>query len=410
MALGLLIGPGTFALRLLLVDDALREVALARAAGSGAPLLLVERDAGLRGGIAVALEPAAAGEHPPPRWWFAGGRRWFALVAERRDLPGEPSAEEHVRVVASTPILALLRDTLVVTAIYALAAGLLVLAVRRRLLRAVDRALAPLREAAAEASALAALPPGELAGRRLAGAGDDEVGRFVEAVNRLLDRLAAALDASRRFTGHAAHELRTPLTELRGLLDVALRRGRSAEEMREVLDEVRQGVAGLGRVVESLLILARLDAGALERRTDRHRLVELVEDALRAEGMPPALAAGIPDALEVLGDGGLLTTAIANLLRNGELHGGGVTAVRGGREADRVRLVVEDEGPGPDLAADLFERFTRGRSRGDAPGVGLGLSLVSEIASLHGGHATLELRVGGGARAILDLPAAPSRE
>src|SRR5438067_10947151 len=97
-------------------------------------------------------------------------------------------------------------------------------------------------------------------GRRLPmAATGDELGDLSRAFNNLLDRLQESFARQKRFTGDASHQLRTPLTAIRGHIEVALRRERSAGEYRAVLSTVEQKAGHLQRIVESLLFLARAD-------------------------------------------------------------------------------------------------------------------------------------------------------
>jgi signal transduction histidine kinase len=149
-----------------------------------------------------------------------------------------------------------------------------------------------------------------------------------------------------------------------------------------------------------------------------------VREAVRAAG--PLGAAGPSDgpALEVtVGDevGDLVVQAdkrrlvqvVANLVANAERHGGGLAAVGLERGGDRVRILIDDAGPGVPAAyrRQIFERFSRAPAsagaRHDGGGVGLGLALVAEHVRLHGGAVWVEDRPGGGARFVVELPVRP---
>ncbi|RME24450.1 MAG: sensor histidine kinase [Deltaproteobacteria bacterium] len=401
---------GTAGLRPWLLDQALLDAAHVRAqAGLSGPLV-VEHTVVTEEELQVAVVDPDPSRPFRMRRWVDGGRYWLSLPVERVDLPGEPPDEQHRLVVASAPLLPMVEDVLALVAIYGVVAVLVGVTFRLRLLALMRDALEPLHSGAlsAEVLAEAACAPDaatKLRGQRLIGGGEDEAGRFVASVNRLLDRIEAMLDASRRFTGNAAHELRTPLTAIRGELELALRRPRKAGELQRTVQDVYEQVLELGKRVDALLLLARLDSGELDE-LDRVRVSAL--SLLRAAAGPRC--ADSVDA-EVAVVPALIDTALDNLVRNAELHGGGLQEARLEHGAGVVRFVVEDEGAGPAMHRPvatevLFERFNRGPSGARAEGIGLGLSIVAEIARHHGGRAYLEPRRRGGMRAVLELPVA----
>lgn len=274
------------------------------------------------------------------------------------------------------------------------------------------RALAPIDEVVRVARSLDAE---NLASRipTQAGAGR-EVQGLVAALNAMLDRIERSVGGLRRFTADASHELRTPIASLMGNLEVSLRKPRAAAELRGAMEGALEELGGLARLIESLLTLARSDAGELRLEpveTDVGKLVEgvlepyqeiAVERGIRLEARGGTAARVSADPL-------WLGRAVANLVDNAckfTPRGGCVTVcVQAGN--DHVRIFVEDDGPG--LADDerdrAFERFYRGESaRGGSDGFGLGLPLAREIAQAMGGGLVLEGRAGGGTVASLELP------
>jgi two-component system sensor histidine kinase QseC len=212
----------------------------------------------------------------------------------------------------------------------------------------------------------------------------------LQSVNDLLQRLARALDNERRFTADAAHELRTPLAAIKVQAEVA-RGARDAQERERSLAGIVAGVGRTTHLVEQLLTLAR--AEALDPRLlETIDVAELVarragvhaESALRREielgvsAGPGCVVRGAPTMLEALVD---------NLLENAIRYTqeGGRVEVSVARNGDFVALSVRDNGPGlvPEARARMFDRFYRGPG-GDAPGSGLGLSIVERIAAAHG--------------------------
>jgi two-component system, OmpR family, sensor kinase len=232
----------------------------------------------------------------------------------------------------------------------------------------------------------------------------DEIGRLGETLNDMLARLEAAFARERTFVADASHELRTPLSILKTELELAVREGRSPEELRAALESAAEETDRLVRLAEDLLVMARLDQGKLPLRPAQLELGELAA-SVAARFEPRASAAGRSiavrdgDGIVVRGDRARLEQAVGNLVDNALRHGAGdvvldVRPVAGGAE-----LHVIDGGPGlaPDFIDHAFERFARAdgaRSRG---GAGLGLAIVAAIAASHGGSARAANVPGGGA-------------
>jgi two-component system sensor histidine kinase MprB len=247
-------------------------------------------------------------------------------------------------------------------------------------------------------------------GRRVAVGRHDELGRLAGTFNAMLSALQRSLDAQRRLVSDASHELRTPLASLRINVDVlAENPDLPAAERAEVLTRVTHQVVELSRLVASVTDLARGEPTVTERSPVR--LNAVVADALEAarRDWPKAdfsayLAGGVAE-----GSAERLRVAVKNLLDNAVKFGPpeGPVQVRlvGGE------LTVRDHGPGI-AEADLpfvFDRFYRAVSSRSAPGSGLGLAVVREIAVGHGGTVTAEPAPRGGTTMRLSLPTIRSR-
>ena len=263
----------------------------------------------------------------------------------------------------------------------------------------------PLRELGAAA---AAVRPGEHPTMPRRGTGD-ELDSLADQLDRAFTSLAESLDRQTRFTSNAAHELRNPLAVVRNAAEVALRHDRTGEEYRRFLDDVRATALRMGRIVEALLQLARLDGEAARERFDVVDLSAVARAAVAATA-PGALVRNGSDA-SVRGQAGLLRVLVDNLLSNAREHSGGrpsdievdVAAAGGGR----VALSVRDRGPGvPDAEKPrLFERFFRGSAAHHHAGAGLGLSIVADVARLHGATCRIE-DAHPGTRVVVEFEAA----
>jgi two-component system OmpR family sensor kinase len=243
-------------------------------------------------------------------------------------------------------------------------------------------------------------------------AADDEIAGLARTLNELLAGLEAGLERERRFVAEASHELRTPLSLLKTELELALRRPRSAEELRAALSSAAEETDRLVLLADDLLVLARSDEGELRVAAEPVRIRDLLDTvgrrfAGRAAEVGRELHVEAPPQLEVAGDRLRLEQALGNLVDNALRYGAGTVRLEGARD-DSVELRVTDDGAGfpPDFLPHAFERFTRAdesRVRGSA---GLGLALVEAIARAHGGRATAANQPAGGAVVTLLLPAA----
>jgi two-component system sensor histidine kinase QseC len=232
-----------------------------------------------------------------------------------------------------------------------------------------------------------------------------EISPLIVALNALFDRLRTSLEQERRFTADAAHELRTPLAAVKTQAQVALGATGDAERSR-ALANVVSGTDRASRLVEQLLVLARLDPQTAlppGQTVDLHALAQQgvaeIVPAATGKGVEVGLAPG--DAAPVAGDAVLLAVLLRNLLDNAVRYtpSGGEVEVSLRRAPDAVSLVVADNGPGIPEAerGKAFDRFHRILGSGEE-GSGLGLSIVRRIADLH--RASVSLDAGPGGRGL----------
>ncbi len=234
----------------------------------------------------------------------------------------------------------------------------------------------------------------------------DEIRRLALTLNGMLDRLESSFEREKSFTANASHELRTPLATLKTELELALRRPRSTQELRDTVQSAEQEVDRLSRLADDLLMLARADEGSLQVRRRQIDVAELLEH-VRERHIGRELKVLSPGAdVHVEGDPDRLGQALENLLENAVRYGAGTVTLRAAASEHGVELHVEDEGPGfPEgFIAVAFERFTRADETHGGPGAGLGLSIVRAVARAHGGEAHVANRPTGGADAWLLIP------
>jgi heavy metal sensor kinase len=243
---------------------------------------------------------------------------------------------------------------------------------------------------------------------------DDELGRLARTIDAMLDRVAAAVEQQRRFTGDASHELRTPIATILADASLSLERSRSAEDSRAAIARIESEAARMARIVEGLLVLARADARSAPTHSENVDVGAVLEASVRRV-TPRATERGA--RIEARVDHGLLVAdrdaglerVFDNLLDNAIRYAPAGTAIEldvAARDG-MARVAVTDHGPGipPDERARVFERFHRspGASGG---GAGLGLAIARAIVDAHGGSMALTETRGGGATFVVQLPIA----
>ena len=274
------------------------------------------------------------------------------------------------------------------------------------------RALAPIDHMATAAEQING---SDLSGR-MGAQGSEELGRLAAAFDRMLERLDQAFQRERRFVSDVSHELRTPLTALRGRIEVTLTRPRSRPEYEDTLRSLETEVARLTRLSEDLLLLARLDRGALAPRRERvdvGGLLATVAEQVRplAEARGQLLEERVEPGLVLTGDPDQLIRLFFNLLDNAvKFTGdGGRVGIAGSRDVATVTVEVSDTGAGiaPEHVDKVFDRFYRAEeSRARATGGhGLGLAIAGEIARAHGGTLSVSSRPGHGSTFTVTLQA-----
>jgi heavy metal sensor kinase len=242
----------------------------------------------------------------------------------------------------------------------------------------------------------------------------DELQRMAETWNEVLERLESSVKRIRQFTADASHELRTPLALIRTTAELALRRDRSTGEYRESLRAIETEAAHMTDLTESLLAMARADAGGFRVQLetidlspviagviDQHQAIAS-EKGIRLQAEEP----GRPAPARADGDAirRLLLILIDNALKHTPT--GGAITVAARQSGGGVSISVADTGDGiaPEDLPHIFERFYRSDPvRAGGSGFGLGLSIAQAIAQAHGARMTVDSVPGEGARFTVAL-------
>ena len=261
---------------------------------------------------------------------------------------------------------------------------------------------------------------GDLGGRLPVAGTGDELDRLAENLNVMLERIEALMRGLKEVSDNIAHDLKTPLTRLRNRAEQALRSAKNDGEYRAALEGTIEESDGLIRTFNALLMIARAESG--QARDDMsefdaaeiaHDIGELYEPLAEQKGITLKVEADKPAPLK--GNRELISQALANLVDNAIKYAGpcgeaanGAPAqivVRAMSEGDRIFLTVADTGPGIPEAdrGRVVERFVRLEQSRSQPGSGLGLSLASAVARLHGGELTLADNAPG-LKSIIALP------
>lgn len=238
-------------------------------------------------------------------------------------------------------------------------------------------------------------------GQRVDEGGSDEVAAVASTFNRAAERIETLVRSHQSLLANASHELRSPLARLK--MAVALYADANEASRPALRREIDANVAELDELVEEVLLASRLDAS---QALDRDDQIDLLGVAAEEAARVGAQAGG--EAIVLRGSERLLRRALRNLLENARRYGGDEVTVDVSRAGAGVEVRVCDRGPGvPEAFRErIFEAFFRLPGHAEREGgVGLGLSLVRQIAERHGGHVRCEPRQGGGSCFVLRLPA-----
>jgi signal transduction histidine kinase len=308
--------------------------------------------------------------------------------------------------LAGGPLDRLLRLTMLLAPLFVLAGALGGYFIVRRAFRPIDRIQSTADEIrhGGDLTKRIGLPPG-----------DDEVHRLANTFDAMFDRLEESFEAERRFTSDASHELRTPVSVILAQCEYALNEERNKEELLSSFEVVQRQAGRMSDLAASLLQLTRMDAqaSAVEfERFDFGELVRMASDEVKAACADRLdIGSEIEDGVFVRGDRSLLLRLVLNLLNNASQYtpDGGSVTVRLRADGGNAELSVEDTGVG--VAAEdidhIWDRFYMASKSRTADGMnhtGLGLSMVKQIADMHGGKVSVASRPGEGSVFKFSMP------
>jgi len=257
-------------------------------------------------------------------------------------------------------------------------------------------------------TAVASIDMGELDRRVPVPGGGDEIARLATTMNEMLARLESSVRRQQQFVADASHELRTPLTRMRTELEVDERNPDEADPSATRRSQLEE-ISALQDMIEDLLLLARSDANTLPPASDTIDLDDIVLDEARvASASTVRVDTSRVSGAQVTGSRHELHRVVRNLLDNALRHARATVRVELAERGGDVWLVVSDDGPGippedRERALQRFARLDESRS-GGAGRSGLGLAIVDDIVTRHGGTITIDDACGGGARVTVKLP------
>lgn len=242
--------------------------------------------------------------------------------------------------------------------------------------------------------------------RRIPVEGHDELARLARTFNDMLERLEAGFVAQRAFVDDAGHELRTPITIVRGHLELM---GDGMEERAETLALVDDELDRMSRIVEDLLVLAKVEQPDFIR-CEPVELADLTTELFVKSGSLGRRDWRLDECAEgvIVVDAQRITQAVLNLARNAVEHTapGAEIGIGSTLDGTAVRIWVRDTGTGVALEdrERIFDRFARGSDRRRSDGAGLGLAIVRSVAGAHRGRVELDSPPSSGATFTLVLP------
>lgn len=253
---------------------------------------------------------------------------------------------------------------------------------------------------------------GDLKKRIELDSGKDELHRLADSFNNMIARLDESFEAERQFTSDVSHELRTPMSVIMAQCEYTLDEERTPQEYERALRLIRRQGRKMTKLINDMLDFVRLERRGTNYQIEKLNLSALVNSVcedmslIRERGI--SLEHEVEDEIWVNGNPALLSRLLSNLISNAYRYGkdDGHIKVRLKKSQDEVTLSVSDDGIGisREDKEKIFRRFYQADSSRTGSGTGLGLSMVKEIASFHGGSMSVESEPGKGSEFTFHLP------
>jgi len=250
---------------------------------------------------------------------------------------------------------------------------------------------------------------------------NDEIGDLADSLSAMTRALYDRIDAIERFAADVAHELKNPLTSLKSAVEM-FRRANDDNSRDRLVTIIMNDIARIDRLITDISDASRLDAELSREQVGRVDLAHLLKVVVEiyqlvplAHGVKLALAPTLPARAVVIGQDERLGQVFRNLIDNAVSFSPehGMVTIGGDERDGRVRIIVEDEGPGipPENLETIFNRFytERPAEHGFGRNSGLGLSIARQIVEGFGGRLWAENRGGAGARFVVEFPLADKR-
>ncbi|SNS32584.1 Signal transduction histidine kinase [Belliella buryatensis] len=244
--------------------------------------------------------------------------------------------------------------------------------------------------------------------------GEDEIGQLAKTFNAMLMRLEKSFDSQKQFVSYLAHEFRTPLAVIIGEIELSLSKNRTAKEYQSTLEAILKDSKKIAQLSEAFLDLAKASYDKAEIKFHPIRVDEcLIEASLKLQKNHPnfKIELDLPedleeDAITVLGNEYLLSTAFRNLIENAcKYSQNKACKVEIGSNGKKPFILFTDQGIGISNSeiSEIFKPFFRGKNKNYSEGSGIGLYLVEKIISLHGGKISVDSQLDKGSIFIVNL-------
>ena len=245
---------------------------------------------------------------------------------------------------------------------------------------------------------------------------EDEIGKMVNTINRLLERIENAFKFQKTFIANVSHELKNPLTKISSQLEVSLLKERKVEEYKQTIQSVLEDTQDLAAITESLLELNKISVSDYQAGFHVIRVDEIMWEARSLtqklhDGYKVIIDTGFlpenEEMLEIRGDEMLLLTAIKNLMENAckfSIEKKSFVCLK--IEGNTIKIMVKNLGKGipkSDLPY-IFQPFFRGENTANSKGYGIGLSLVERIINLHNGNIQVQSEINEWTEFSISLP------